>query len=438
MAETTITINAEKNIKNIRKEFQKHGVFYSSTALAETLKRFLPEDVKEVYDPTCGAGSLLSVFGDDVRKYGQELDPGQAQIAQEQLTNAEIVVGDTLKTPAFSGRKFEAIVANPPFSLKWEPMPEDERFKVAPAMAPKSKADFAFILHCLHYLSDTGVCDRISKVYFHDIYAGDKIIAWMWYGACNFKTAIPREENPMLGFRLRQGNIQIGNNSVVAHLFKESRGNSYFVGEIFAVDKNLIPNSQRDYFNENNERNILENELKSFFYQKLHKLYHRANKVKNLFKKIDDYNDIYNKIQIKHAKGFIDTDEEKKLESELAEAEKARNDAQKNIDRIFSSNPPNSEESAEVWVINKLKEEFEQKKISESSSTQAHETTSKTVKPTISQRSTENKLKYFTDNLLKLDKKQRKLLSQVLKIVNSLVSEEVAEKIKDAITEEFK
>ena len=152
-----ITINTNvKDMKSIRNEFKKNGVFYSSLDLAEKLKSYVPEDVTEVYDPTCGSGALLSVFGDDVKKYGQELDEQQAQYAQEHLVNAEIVAGNTLTDPAFMGKKFRAIVANPPFSVKWEPNAEDERFKVAPALAPKSKADYAFILHCLHYLADDG------------------------------------------------------------------------------------------------------------------------------------------------------------------------------------------------------------------------------------------------------------------------------------------
>lgn len=149
-------IDGEKSIKNIRKEFQKNGVFYSSLNLAEKLKAYLPTDITEVYDPTCGNGNLLAVFDDGIKKYGQELDPLQAEYAQSHLVNAEIVAGDTLKNPAFMGHKFKAIIANPPFSVKWEPFELDPRWSCLPAMPPKSKADYAFITHCLHYLSDDG------------------------------------------------------------------------------------------------------------------------------------------------------------------------------------------------------------------------------------------------------------------------------------------
>lgn len=102
-----------------------------------------------------GDGALLSVFDDNVIKYGQDINYEQVEVAKQRLTNANIVAGDTLNEPAFRNKKFDYIVANPPFSVKWEPF-KDERFEKAPALAPKSKADYAFILHILHYLSNTG------------------------------------------------------------------------------------------------------------------------------------------------------------------------------------------------------------------------------------------------------------------------------------------
>lgn len=145
----------EKNQKNIRKIFQQNGVFYSDDKLAQIVKSYIPEDVTEVYDPTAGAGSLLAVFGDDVKKYGQELDPNQAKACQE-IPNCECVAGDTLSAPAFMDRKFSAIVANPPFSVKYDAdnYTQDPRFIYG--IAPRSKADWAFIQHIIYMLADNG------------------------------------------------------------------------------------------------------------------------------------------------------------------------------------------------------------------------------------------------------------------------------------------
>lgn len=146
------------SVKSIRKQFAEHGVFYTDLKLAEILKDIVSEkgDVMDIYDPTCGSGNLLSVFSDDIRKYGQELNPEQAEEARQKLVNCEIATGDTLTTPAFTDRKFRHIVANYPFSVRWEPRP-DERWDDAPCLPPPSRADYAFILHIIRMMADDGV-----------------------------------------------------------------------------------------------------------------------------------------------------------------------------------------------------------------------------------------------------------------------------------------
>lgn len=154
----------EHNLKSIRQHFKDNGVFYTDIAMAELLKSLVPDNITEVYDPTCGDGALLSVFDDDVRKFGQELDPQQAKVASERLVNSEIAVGDTLTSPAFINRRFKAIVANPPFSKKWCPEGQEASpiFEGAPCLPPPSKADYAFLLHVLHCLADDGVAAVVN------------------------------------------------------------------------------------------------------------------------------------------------------------------------------------------------------------------------------------------------------------------------------------
>ncbi|MCM1190640.1 MAG: SAM-dependent methyltransferase [bacterium] len=145
------------SVRDIRQEFRANGIYYTPSALAERLKSYVDREPTSVYDPTCGAGSLLSVFPESVKKYGQELD-GE-QLALISLPNFEGYSGDTLLEDKFGGVKFDCIVANPPFSVKWEPdrLTGDVRFKDCPALPPPSKADWAFMLHILHHLSDSGV-----------------------------------------------------------------------------------------------------------------------------------------------------------------------------------------------------------------------------------------------------------------------------------------
>ena len=153
-------MDQSKSLKQLRSDYKEHGIFYTDPKLAEIIKLIIPADVKEVYDPTCGSGALLSVFGDDVVKYGQELNPRQAEETSKALRNAHIVAGDTLLEPAFLDKKFRGIVANPPFSVSWEPghIPGyDARFIAAPCLPPRSRADYAFLLHILYMLSEDGV-----------------------------------------------------------------------------------------------------------------------------------------------------------------------------------------------------------------------------------------------------------------------------------------
>lgn len=146
------------SVKTIRKQFAEQGVFYTdeklAKMLAEEVKRY--GEVTDVYDPTCGAGNLLAVFADEVEKYGQEINPEQAEVARQRLANSHIVTGDTLVSPAFTERKFKHIVANYPFSIKWQPA-EDARWSEVPELPPPSKADYAFILHIISMLDNDGV-----------------------------------------------------------------------------------------------------------------------------------------------------------------------------------------------------------------------------------------------------------------------------------------
>ena len=151
------------DLKTVREKFRENGIFYTDRKLAEYMRSFLPKEVDEVYDPTCGHGGLLKIFADNVRKYGQDNNPEGVEAARK-IPNSEIYCGDTLTKPAFMGKKFSAILANPPYSLKWEPnlLTNDVRFQDVPCLPTRSRADFAFLLHILYYLTDDGVAAVMS------------------------------------------------------------------------------------------------------------------------------------------------------------------------------------------------------------------------------------------------------------------------------------
>lgn len=141
-------------IKHLRDQFKAVGKFHTPPELALHLQNLLPNpQPREVYDPTCGAGALLSVFPTHTRKYGQDID-------QAALNDANLIpnftgqLGDVLTAPAFHSKQFEAIVANPPFSVAWNPDPT--MFPNAPTIPTKSRADFAFLLHIMNQLAPGG------------------------------------------------------------------------------------------------------------------------------------------------------------------------------------------------------------------------------------------------------------------------------------------
>lgn len=143
--------------------------------------------VNKIYDPACGSGSLLlqakkhfdaHIIEDGF--FGQELNHTTYNLARMNMflhninyDKFNIQLGDTLREPHFGDDKpFDAIVSNPPYSVKWigsdDPtLINDERFAPAGVLAPKSKADFAFVLHALSYLSAKG---RAAIVCFPGIF----------------------------------------------------------------------------------------------------------------------------------------------------------------------------------------------------------------------------------------------------------------------------
>lgn len=155
------------------------GEFFTPQEVSELLARITvvgKEDVNKVYDPACGSGSLLLQFAkvlgkDKVRIgfFGQEVNITTYNLCRINMwlhdidyTKFDIALGDTLIEPKhWDDEPFEAIVSNPPYSIKWEGddnplLINDPRFAPAGVLAPKSKADLAFIMHCLSWLASNG------------------------------------------------------------------------------------------------------------------------------------------------------------------------------------------------------------------------------------------------------------------------------------------
>jgi type I restriction enzyme M protein len=152
---------------------KKAGEFYTPQEVSTVLARLVTigkQKIKSAYDPTCGSGSLLLRIKKQVKEvgnfYGQELNRTTYNLARMNMIlhgvhyqKFDIRQEDTLEKPQHFDMRFEAIVANPPFSAHWSASPlhmSDDRFSQYGKLAPTTKADFAFIQHMVHQLADNG------------------------------------------------------------------------------------------------------------------------------------------------------------------------------------------------------------------------------------------------------------------------------------------
>lgn len=166
------------------------GEFFTPQEVSNLLARLALHKrtkVNKIYDPAAGSGSLLlqakKHFDEHIIEegfFGQEINPTTYNLARMNMflhnvnyDKFNIALGNTLINPHFLDDKpFDAIVSNPPYSVSWigsdDPtLINDERFAPAGVLAPKSKADFAFMMHTLSYLSGTG---RAAIVCFPGIF----------------------------------------------------------------------------------------------------------------------------------------------------------------------------------------------------------------------------------------------------------------------------
>lgn len=152
---------------------KKAGEFYTPQEVSTILAKIVTSDktsLKNVYDPTCGSGSLLLRVAKEVKEvdgfYGQEMNATTYNLARMNMILHDVHYQrfdlrneDTLEHPApeHAALRFEAIVANPPFSADWSASAiheNDDRFSAYGKLAPKGKADFAFVQHMAHHLDN--------------------------------------------------------------------------------------------------------------------------------------------------------------------------------------------------------------------------------------------------------------------------------------------
>lgn len=151
---------------------KKAGEFYTPQQVSMILAKLVTsrtKKLKSVYDPTCGSGSLLLRVSKEAKVseyFGQELNRTTYNLARMNMilhgihySQFDIRQDDTIEKPQHKEQRFDAIVANPPFSANWSANPlylNDDRFSEYGKLAPASKADYAFVQHMIYHLSENG------------------------------------------------------------------------------------------------------------------------------------------------------------------------------------------------------------------------------------------------------------------------------------------
>lgn len=251
-------------------------------------------------------------------------------------------------------------------------------------------------------------------------------IAWMWFGIAKFEKQIP-VINEMRCIRLRKENIQIGDEGTIGYpkFYKEQRGNSYFIGEIFAVDSQLVPNARRDYFNPNQAVKQFEDEVHDFFYSELYDLYHYASKVRSAQKVVTNFQKKQEEYETKLAQaGFIDIDEQRAAEKELEEEKAKVEKAEREID-----NRRKDTEESEIYKrvfteIEKVYRKLEAESQTGQLSSNEHDKKEKANK-------------YLTQSLSRYSRKEQKLIARIYNIIKRILPKDMADLVINKIQEEL-
>jgi molecular chaperone HtpG len=202
--------------------------------------------------------------------------------------------------------------------------------------------------------------DTITDIKFKEFKDNtDNLIAWMWFGISSFKAQMV-PANKMRGIRLRSHNIQIGAEDALQKLFNESNGRGlyYYIGEVFAVSNELLPDSQRDYFEPGELRTQFERRLSDFFNDELKSIYYAGSKVNSAFDKIEKAEQIAEEIA---SLDSISKEQQEKLNKAQDEAKKAEIELTKLREKTDSKVSVNDAGTVEAVVSEIIKKNEERR-----------------------------------------------------------------------------
>lgn len=357
----------------------------------------------------------------------EDSDDHYFKVILKNVTNDDLLDRDSIK-------KYLSMVAPVPFATK---------FIYKSKIYKELKDEGISLDEYKIYLNSGQDCEQIFKGYSTYIYKGDennrrkedeiidieifkeyssdgKLLFWGWHSISEKNQSL-NQINFMRGFRLRKSNIQIGDEYTLLKLQRDRRFHFYFFGEIYGMHPDLIPNSRRDYFTENKVFFEFEQKLKSFFYNKIYKLCYVASELNSSLKRIENLKIFEGEYRQKQTDGFTDKKEHEEYAEQLRikqeEAEKAKN-------KIVKIQKEANEKS--VISIQRILTRVVQP-----------ETTNISTSLTITE-GKQDKTKFRTDKLSRLNSKERKFVGKIFTIIRDVLDNGSAEDLICKIEEELK
>ncbi|MCD9188945.1 MAG: ATP-binding protein [Pyrinomonadaceae bacterium] len=272
------------------------------------------------------------------------------------------------------------------------------------------------------YKDNNGVPTKIGEVkdvnIFKEYSKDNKILFWGWHSVSDIQNLHLTKINKGRGLRLRKHNIQIGDEFRLERLFKDPRYNRYVLGEIYAFDPDLIPNGRRDDFEANSVYNELQEKLKPICVE-IDRLCNRASDIHSAKRKIDAFYELKQSVDEKQKNGVTNRDDLIKLETELRQKKEVAEKAEKTLNKFKEIASTDTETPIAKIFKETVKNEI----------------------PKVYEAKIEIDYKkpiFRTDKLSKLDRSQRKLMSEVYAIIQSVLSPDLSENLIKKIEENFK
>ena len=255
-----------------------------------------------------------------------------------------------------------------------------------------------------------------------------EVVAWIWFGISCFKgTMRGKNYNGLVGLRLRQFNIEIGDDHTLDQFFNDTRFNGYFIGEVHTLSSGLIPNARRDYFVENDALNEFEDAFKRYANDTLSKLCREGSKLNSAYRTIKTFEDSQAEYKEKHLKGFSSPKEERTLADALEKNKQRAQAAEKDLKKIIGQ--ANNSVGSSLQKMTKLIQREHGREQIESDRQEALDFT---VDP-----KRKSKPKLMVDELTELKKSERKLVSTIYEIIRENLPPDFSEELINKIHREL-